>query len=145
MNIYLAIITTALVITQVIRVTQNAMQLKRQQKHFDEDLAWIRDNDIGKRDFETQRKVFLKLDAALTTWERKNSIHLCDSCKYMTSEFKGSGCVDFADIHNECLQYAEDYEGMYLESPGAVFFRDNPDRTECFIRYCGRYEEGREE
>ena len=32
MNTYLAIITTVLVVTQVIRVTQNAIQLRRQVK-----------------------------------------------------------------------------------------------------------------
>lgn len=32
MNIYLAIITTALVMTQIIRVTQNAMQLRHLHK-----------------------------------------------------------------------------------------------------------------
>lgn len=34
MNTYLAIITTVLVVTQVIRVTQNAIQLRRQVKQF---------------------------------------------------------------------------------------------------------------
>lgn len=55
MNIYLAIITTVLVLTQVIRITQNAIQLHRQEKRIEKDLAWIRDNDISQRDFEVQR------------------------------------------------------------------------------------------
>lgn len=37
MSTYLAIITTVLVLTQIIRVTQNAMQLKRQIKLLETD------------------------------------------------------------------------------------------------------------
>lgn len=58
MNTYLAIITTVLVITQIIRVSQNHIQLYRQKKHLDEDLSWIRDADITKKDFEAQREVY---------------------------------------------------------------------------------------
>ena len=58
MNTYLAIITTVLVLTQVVRVTQNHIQLQRQKKQFDTDLAWIRDNDISEKDFEVQREVY---------------------------------------------------------------------------------------
>lgn len=66
MNIYLTIMVTALVATQIIRVTQNHLQLRRQQRLLEKDLAWIRDNDISERDFETQRRVFQKLDRFLT-------------------------------------------------------------------------------
>lgn len=58
MNTYLAIITTVLVITQIIRVSQNHIQLYRQKKHLDENLSWIRDTDITKKDFEVQREVY---------------------------------------------------------------------------------------
>ena len=61
MNIYLAIITTILVITQIVRVTQNHIQLRRQLKRLDNELAWIKDNDISEADFETQREVFYLL------------------------------------------------------------------------------------
>lgn len=61
MTVYLAIITTVLVITQMIRVTQNQIQLHRQRKEIDETLRWIKDNDISKADFETQREVFYLL------------------------------------------------------------------------------------
>lgn len=61
MNIYLAIITTVLVITQVVRVTQNHIQLRRQRKKIDEAIGWIKDNDISEIDFETQREVFYLL------------------------------------------------------------------------------------
>lgn len=68
MNIYLTIMVTALVATQIIRVTQNHLQLRRQQRLLEKDLAWIRDNDISERDFETQRRVFQKLDRLLTKY-----------------------------------------------------------------------------
>ena len=58
MQIYLAIITTALVLTQIIRVAQNHIQLRRQRKEIDGTLSWIKDNDISQRDFECQRQVF---------------------------------------------------------------------------------------
>ena len=61
MTIYLVIITTALVLTQVIRVTQNAIQLHRQSKMLSKDLAWIRDNDVSERDFAVQRDCFYLL------------------------------------------------------------------------------------
>lgn len=40
MNIYLTIMVTVLVLTQVIRITQNAIQLHRQEKRIEKDLAW---------------------------------------------------------------------------------------------------------
>lgn len=58
MNIYLTIMVTVLVLTQVVRITQNAIQLHRQEKRIEKDLAWIRDNDISERDFEVQRDCF---------------------------------------------------------------------------------------
>lgn len=61
MSIYLAIITTVLVVTQIIRITQNAIQLHRQEKKIDKDLAWIRDNDISERDFAVQLDCFYLL------------------------------------------------------------------------------------
>ena len=58
MNTYLAIMTTALVVTQIIRVIQNAMQLRRQKVQFDAQLAELADVKLTERDFETQRKAF---------------------------------------------------------------------------------------
>lgn len=52
MELYLTIITTALVITQVIRVTQNAIQLKRL-------------GGVDKRDIEVQKAVFYMLHEKL--------------------------------------------------------------------------------
>ena len=61
MNIYLAIITTVLVLTQIVRLIQNAMQLHRQEKAIARDLAWIKDRDISERDFDAQRDCFYLL------------------------------------------------------------------------------------
>ena len=61
MEVYLTIMVTVLVATQIIRITQNHISLRRQNKEFDENLQWIKENEISKRDFEVQRKVFYLL------------------------------------------------------------------------------------
>ena len=61
MEIYLAIITTVLVLTQIVRLIQNAIQLHRQEKAIAKDLAWLKDNDISERDFDVQRDCFYLL------------------------------------------------------------------------------------
>ena len=61
MNTYLVIITTVLVVTQLIRITQNQISLFRQRKKIDNTLAWMKDNDVSERDFDIQRKVFYLL------------------------------------------------------------------------------------
>ena len=61
MNKYLTFITTVLVITQGIRVTQNAISLHRQEKDIKKVCGWIKDNDVSEKDFETQREVFYAL------------------------------------------------------------------------------------
>ena len=61
MNIYLTIMITILVATQVIRITQNAIQLHRQEKAVAKDLAWLKDRDITERDFDVQRDCFYLL------------------------------------------------------------------------------------
>lgn len=61
MNIYLAIITTVLVLTQIFRLIQNAIQLHRQEKAIAKDLAWLKDRDITERDFDVQRDCFYLL------------------------------------------------------------------------------------
>ena len=61
MNKYMTFITTILVITQVIRVTQNAISLHRQEKDIKKVCGWIKDNDVSEKDFNTQREVFYML------------------------------------------------------------------------------------
>lgn len=65
MNTYLTIMVTVLVVTQVIRIAQNHIQLLRQRKKIDDVADWIRDNDVSEHDFEVQRRVFYKLDELL--------------------------------------------------------------------------------
>lgn len=58
MNTYLAIITTVLVITQIIRVCQNHIQLRRQNKLFKAQLGQLAECEPSKEDFEAQRKAY---------------------------------------------------------------------------------------
>lgn len=58
MNTYLAIMTTALVISQIIRCIQNAVQLRRQKVLFKAQLKELSDMELTERDFETQRKAY---------------------------------------------------------------------------------------
>ena len=58
MNTYLAIITTVLVITQVIRLIQNTINLYRQNIMFKKDLESLSDLEVTKEDFEMQRKAY---------------------------------------------------------------------------------------
>ena len=58
MNTYLAIITTVLVITQIIRLVQNHIQLRRQKTIFEKQLGDLADLEIQKEDFEIQRKAY---------------------------------------------------------------------------------------
>lgn len=64
MNIYLTIITTVLVLTQVIRITQNHIQLRRQNKLFKAQLGQI--DDVTQDDLERQKAVYRMLYEELT-------------------------------------------------------------------------------
>ena len=61
MHKYLTFITTILVVTQVIRVTQNAISLHRQEKDIKKVCGWLKDNDVSEKDFNIQREVFYML------------------------------------------------------------------------------------
>ena len=69
MEVYLTIMVTVLVAAQIIRVTQNHISLRRQNKALSKDLQWIKENEISKKDFEVQRKVFYLLYEKLTEEE----------------------------------------------------------------------------
>ena len=58
MNTYLVIITTALVITQIIRVAQNHIQLRRQRIVFEKQLKELADMELTEKDFEVQRRAY---------------------------------------------------------------------------------------
>ena len=58
MDKYLVIITTVLVITQIIRVTQNAITLHRQNVLYKKQLKEVANLELQKEDFEMQRKAY---------------------------------------------------------------------------------------
>ena len=58
MNTYLAIITTVLVVTQIVRVCQNHIQLRRQNILFKEQLGHLAECNPTEQDFENQRKAY---------------------------------------------------------------------------------------
>ena len=66
MNTYLTIMVTVLVATQIIRITQNHIQLFRQEKKIEKAIGWIKDNDVSEHDFEIQRAVYMMLYNKLT-------------------------------------------------------------------------------
>ena len=61
MNNYLTIMVTVLVATQVIRITQNAINLHRQNKQIKRDLDWFNEREVTKEDFDCQREVMYLL------------------------------------------------------------------------------------
>ena len=75
MNTYLAIITTVLVITQIVRLIQNAVQLHRQNVLFKEQLGQLADCNPTKQDFENQRKAYQMIVDYL---EEKAQYKICD-------------------------------------------------------------------
>ncbi len=60
MNVYLVVITTVLVLTQVIRIAQNAIQLKRQDTDtlFKKQLGALADKEVTAEDFDMQRQAY---------------------------------------------------------------------------------------
>ena len=75
MNTYLAIITTVLVITQIVRLIQNAVQLHRQNILFKEQLGHLADCNPTEQDFENQRKAYQLIVDYL---EEKAQCKICD-------------------------------------------------------------------
>lgn len=56
MTLYLTIITTILVITQIIRIAQNAINLYRSNKVFEAELKQI--SDVTNEDLATQKEAY---------------------------------------------------------------------------------------
>lgn len=56
MDTYLTIMVTILVITQIIRITQNTIQLHRQSNLIKKQLSQI--EDITQQDLDNQRKAY---------------------------------------------------------------------------------------
>lgn len=61
MNTYLTIMVSILVATQLIRIIQNGISLYRQGRDIKRQVEWLKDTEIKKKDFETQRDVFRML------------------------------------------------------------------------------------
>lgn len=61
MNTYLTIMVTVLVATQLIRITQNAISLYRQERDVKENIGWLKDNKVTKDDFLRQREAYARL------------------------------------------------------------------------------------
>lgn len=56
MEIYLAIMTTVLVVSQIVRCVQNAIQLHRQEILFKEQLGQLK--DITQEDLDYQKRAY---------------------------------------------------------------------------------------
>lgn len=101
MTTYLTIMVTVLVATQVIRITQNHISLRRQAGEIRKTLKWFDEQDISEKDFETQRMVFKLLREKLEREmepERK-----CDNCGWISENglYEGGGeapCI-YCDNH----------------------------------------------
>ncbi len=61
MNTYLTIMVTILVITQIIRITQNAINLRIQDAEVKRHIDWIDKVNPSKDDFLVQREVMRML------------------------------------------------------------------------------------
>ena len=58
MNTYLTIMVTILVATQIIRITQNAINLHRQKDVIQKQIGWIKDTYPTEDEFIEQREVY---------------------------------------------------------------------------------------
>lgn len=56
MNIYLTMMVTVLVFTQIVRIVQNTIQLRRQYKLFQAQLGQL--DNITQEDLDMQRKAY---------------------------------------------------------------------------------------
>ena len=56
MNTYLTIMVTVLVLTQIVRIVQNTIQLRRQYKLFQAQLGQL--DDITQEDLDMQRRAY---------------------------------------------------------------------------------------
>lgn len=60
MNTYLVIITTVLVLTQIVRIVQNTLQLHRQNVLIRRELKTLSDAEVSAADFARQREFYQK-------------------------------------------------------------------------------------
>ena len=89
MTTYLVIITTVLVITQIIRLAQNTMSLRKQNQHIKKQLKGL--YDITQEDIDNQRKAY-KLVAEYFEAEKKEKQNIQ---KWLDKEF------NLPDVHDD--------------------------------------------
>ena len=73
MDKYLVIITTVLVVTQIIRITQNTVTFHRQNVLYQKQLKEVADMEIQKEDFEIQRKAYRLIVERLSEENEQNA------------------------------------------------------------------------
>lgn len=69
MNTYLTIMVTILVLTQIVRIIQNTIQLRRQYKLFQAQLGQL--DDITQEDLDMQRRAYRLIVDYLERHEKK--------------------------------------------------------------------------
>ena len=89
MEIYLAIITTALVLTQIIRVTQNTIQLRRQRKTMDAQLSRL--EELTNLDIKNQRRAYT---LAIAYFEKQLGLNKKHG-SWIYDGKKGNGTLDW--------------------------------------------------
>ena len=120
MNTYLTIMVTVLVITQVIRITQNHINLCRTEKAVKRDIDWINEREITKEDFDVQREAFCLLRDYLKQQKLNNNLFsVSDVVEAMIDaglkDFKWGETIKYtpsqvADILNELNEREEENE-----------------------------------
>ena len=65
MNTYLTIMVTVLVMTQVIRIIQNGINLARQEDEINKQITWLKNNSITEQDIDVQREAYYMLHEKL--------------------------------------------------------------------------------
>ena len=71
MNTYLTIMVTVLVATQIIRIVQNTISLWWNNRQIKNNIEWINERELTKKDFDVQREVWYLLWDHLLYLERK--------------------------------------------------------------------------
>ena len=90
MDKYLAIITTALVITQVIRLCQNTIQLIRQKILYEKQLGQL--EDVTEEDFEVQKKYYRLAVDWFEDQKEDNTADWVDLGSFHSPRWKCSKC-----------------------------------------------------
>ena len=100
MNTYLTIMVTVLVLTQIVRVTQNHISLRRQEKTVAKEIEWVKRDFPTEQDFENKRQVFRLLRDKLEMEELTRN-KKCLSCGWFSlGSTKDTPCI-YCDNHDK--------------------------------------------